>query len=156
MRPLVIALLVAACSRSEPADRIVADTIDHSIAKLGVVITTPAAWTVEQRGDDIAITGGGLDGVILRKGRGGGKTLEEARGELVQGGKFREEKPLPTGGFFFAFDVDYGTRDKPMVLPHVAVVLPTASGAVLCELQLQPSQDEAPIAKACSSMRVAK
>lgn len=146
----IVALVACSSKESRPA---VAESKDVAVDELGVVVTVPGTWDLKQRGDGIAITGGGLDGVILRKGRGAAKTLEEARGELVQGGTFREEKPLPTGGFFFAYDVDFGTKDKPMVLPNVAVVLPTASGSVLCELQLQPTQDPAPIARACSSMR---
>ena len=67
--------------------------------------------------------------------------------------KIREEKTLPSGAFYFDYEVDYGTEGKPMMLRHIEVMLPKAAGGyVSCTLQLQPDQDAEPIKKACSSM----
>ncbi len=139
---VVLAASVAGCS-SKPSEV----TVDE----LGVALTVPSDWARTKRSDGIAFVHG-LDGVLLRKEPHAIKTIDDARNALIVGAKIHEERQLPTGGFFFHFDVDYGTKDKPMVLPHIEVLLPTAGGTITCELQLQPSQDAAPIANACSSM----
>ena len=136
-------LLLAACSKPE----------EKKVDELGMKITVPGNWDKKKRGDDEYAMKSGMDGVILRAEKETIKTIEEARGRLIQGGKIREEKALPSGAFYFDYDVDYGTPGKPMLLRHIEVMLPKAAGGyVSCTLQLQPDQDADPIKKACSSM----
>jgi len=141
-RIVALVLVLVACSKPE----------EVTVKELGIKITVPSNWDQKPRGDDITFRSG-IDGVILRAEKEPVKSIEEARGRLIQGAKMREEKALPTGAFYFDYDVDYGTAGKPMLLRHVEVLLPTATGHVSCTLQLQPSQDAEPIAKACSSMK---
>jgi hypothetical protein len=123
-----------------------------TVKELGIKIMVPGSWTKKERGDGIAFVSG-MDGVILRGEKQPIKTIEDARNRLIQGGKVREEKTLPNGSFYFDYDVDYGSPTKPMLLRHLEVMLPTATGYVSCTLQLQADQDIDPIAKACSSMK---
>jgi hypothetical protein len=140
---LALLVLVTGCS-SKPEEK----TIDE----LGIKITVPGNWDKKKRGDDISISSG-MDGVILRAETTPIKTIDDAKGRLIQGYKMREEKTLPSGVFLFDFDVDYGTAGKPMLLRHVEAMLPTAKGYVSCTLQLQPDQDAGPIKQACGSMK---
>src|SRR5687767_2276677 len=135
-------LVVGGCSKPE----------EIKVDEVGIKITVPSNWDKKKRGDDISISSG-LDGVILRVEKEPIKTIEDARGRLIQGYKIREEKTLPNGGFLFDYDADYGTPGKPMLLRHIEGMLPTATGHVSCTLQLQPDQDAEPIKKACSSMK---
>jgi hypothetical protein len=141
MKRFVVLALLVACSKPE----------ERKVEELGIKITVPSNWDKKQRGDDLSI-GSGMDGVILKKEKTPVKTIDEARGQLIQGAKIREEKTLPTGAFYFDYDVDYGASGKPMLLRHLEVMLPTATGHIACTLQLQPDQDADPIKKACSSM----
>ena len=142
-RSLVLVLVVIGCSKPE----------EVTVKELGIKITVPGNWDQKQRDNDITFRSG-IDGVILRGEKESVKSIEDARGRLIQGAKMREEKALPTGAFYFDYDVDYGTAGKPMILRQIEVLLPTATGHVSCTLQLQPSQDAEPIAKACSSMKL--
>ena len=140
---LALLVLVTGCS-SKPEEK----TVDE----MGIKITVPGNWDKKKRGDDISISSG-MDGVILRSETTPIKTIEDAKGRLIQGFKMREEKTLPNGVFLFDFDVDYGTPGKPMLLRHIEGMLPTAKGYVSCTLQLQPDQDAEPIKTACGSMK---
>ncbi|MDQ3334213.1 MAG: hypothetical protein M4D80_03560 [Myxococcota bacterium] len=140
---LALVIVLCGCS-SKPEEK----TVDE----MGIKITVPGNWDKKKRGDDISISSG-MDGVILRVEKEPIKTIEDAKGRLIQGYKMREEKTLPSGVFLFDFDVDYGTTGKPMLLRHIEGMLPTAKGHVSCTLQLQPDQDAEPIKQACSSMK---
>ena len=142
MRIALAALLLAGCSKPK----------EITVDELGIKITVPSNWDKKNRGDGIAFISG-MDGVILRAEDKPIKSIEEAREKLIMGAKMREEKKLPTGAFYFDYDVDYGGAGKPMLLRHIEVLLPTAKGHVQCTLQLQESQDAEPIVKACSSMK---
>ncbi len=137
-------LLLSNCS-SKPKDVTVDD--------LGVTLTVPGDWSVKKRGESDVAVMSGTDGVILRRERKPLTTIAEARESLVVGAKIREEKQLPTGGFLFDYDTDFGTSEKPMILRTVTSFLTTSTGTLSCQLQLQPDQDAAPIKAACGSMR---
>jgi hypothetical protein len=143
MKRVALLVFLVACS-SKPEEK--------SVPELGIKITVPGDWSKKERNGGIAF-GSGTDGVILRGEKEPLKTIDDAKGRLIQGFKLRSEKTLPTGGFFFDYDVDFGTKDKPMLLRHISVLLPTAAGHVECTLQLQADQDAGPIEKACSSMK---
>ena len=137
-------LLLVGCS-SKPEEK--------KVDELGIKITVPGNWDKKKRGDDEYAMKSGMDGVILRAEKEPIKTIEDARGRLIGKNKIREEKTLPSGAFYFDYEVDYGTEGKPMMLRHIEVMLPKAAGGyVSCTLQLQPDQDAEPIKKACSSM----
>ena len=140
----VTLVLLSSCS-SKPQDVTVDD--------LGVTLTVPGNWSVKKRGESEVAIMSGMDGVILRRERTPAATLAEAREALVQGAKIREEKQLPSGGFLFDYDTNFGTPEKPMMLRTVTSVLRTPTGTVSCQLQLQADQDAAPIVAACASMR---
>lgn len=142
MKRASLLLVLVACS-SKPEKK--------SVPELGIEITVPGDWAKKERNGGIAFSSG-LDGVILRGEKEPIKSIEEAKGRLIQGFKLRSEKALPTGGFLFDYDVDFGTKDKPMLLRHITVLLPTKAGHVECTLQLQADQDAGPIEKACASM----
>jgi hypothetical protein len=141
-RALILVLLVACSSKPE----------EKSVPELGIKITVPGDWSKKERNGGIAFLSG-TDGVILRGEKEPIKTIEDAKARLIQGFKLRSEKTLPTGGFLFDYDVDYGTAAKPMLLRHISVLLPTTTGHVECTLQLQADQDAGPIEKACASMK---
>ena len=143
MKRASLLLLLLACS-SKPEEK--------TVSEIGIKITVPGDWAKKERNGGISFASG-LDGVILRGEKEPLKTIEDARARLIQGYKLRSEKTLPTGAYFFDYDIDYGTAGKPMVLRHIEVLLPTAAGHVQCTLQLQADQDPGPIEKACSSMK---
>jgi hypothetical protein len=145
--PLLAVFVLSSCSKPKEV------TVDE----LGVTLTVPGGWDVKKHGDnDVAISSGGLDGVILRRESKPVTTLAEGHEALIVGYKLREEKPLPKGGFLFDYDVDFGTAEKPMLLRMITTFLTTPTGTVSCQLQLQADQDPAPIVAACTSMHASR
>ncbi len=137
--------LAIGCSSSKPKE--------VEVAELGVSLTVPGDWEVKKRGDGGTMIGAGTTGVILRKESQPITTIEQAREALIMKHRIKEEKALPGGTFFFDYEVDFGTDDKPNWLRYIQSFVTTPKATVSCQLQLMAGQDAAPIAKACSSMR---
>ena len=143
---LLAVLLVqsSACSSSKSAE--------IKVTELGIAINAPDSWKPDKRGDGVTL-GSGTDGVVLRASDTKLASIDDARKALMSGAKIKKEEKLASGGYLFIYDVEFPSSDKPMLLPYVTVLLPTAKGSISCEVQLQPSQDPTPYADVCKSMR---
>ena len=154
MATLVITVLFPLGCGKKSGDKAAAAK-EFTVKEVGVKVTAPGDWEVEQRGNRWVVKSG-VQGVFLEKRTGSMPgTPEEAAKQFAKTQVLASEK-LPGGGIYLFYQMDFaGPADKtPKWLKYVYAITPVKDGGTAtCTVQLLEDADQKTYEPLCKSLR---